>query len=264
MCTVTVLRGGDLLRVMCNRDERRQRPGAHPPFITIAGGQRVIAPQDPVGPGTWIAANSAGVVLAILNESRAADGQPLQNHRDALRSRGLVIPALVDAVSLEDVAFRMEDIAPAAFAPFRLIVADHVEVAEFTVRAGQWQARMHRTNQPLLFTSSSLGDALVDGPRRLLFEQVLSTQGLTADDSAARQDGFHAHRWRDRPAVSVHMSRPDACTVSTTTVEVTSRHVRMLYAAAHCLAGTPVGLAIDRDHAGNAAPRGTRRQHAAV
>jgi hypothetical protein len=255
MCTVTVLRNGDTLRVACNRDERRERPLAHPPFITLADGVQVLTPQDPQGRGTWIAASSSGLVFALLN-AHSPGAPPAQ----APRSRGLVIPALVHALSLEEVAFRVADLPAEQFAPFRLVVADLLHASEFVFEEGEWRAVMHRLAHPLLFTSSSLGDVIVEGPRRLLFEQMFATRASWTP--AAQQDAFHAHRWRDRPAVSVHMSRPDACTVSTTTVEVTARQVRMLYKPAHCAAGTPVGLVIDRRDV-TAAPR-TCRQYARV
>lgn len=256
MCTVTVLRAGEMLRVACNRDERRDRPAAHPPFITWAGDLQVLTPQDPQGRGTWAAANGAGLVFALLNEHRelAVGG------RGRLRSRGLVIPAVADAATLEEVAIQLDDVRPELFGPFRLLAADSHHVVEFSARGGRLTPALHQIDRPLLFTSSSLGDALVDGPRRMLFEQMLDTPW----DLAAQQDAFHAHRWRDRPAVSVHMSRPDACTVSTTTVEVTDRDVRMLYHPAHFCGGTPVGLVIDRQDVGHASARRPRREYAAV
>jgi hypothetical protein len=254
MCTLTVLRAGNMLRVACNRDERRDRPVAHPPFITRAGALQVLTPQDPRGRGTWIAANSAGLVFALLNANPARMGAIAE------RSRGLVIPSIVESATLEDVAHRIHDVRPCEFAPFRLLATDAFEVAEFVACDGEWRARSHDTSTPLLFTSSSLGDAIVEGPRRALFDQ---TFGICSD-IAAQQDAFHSHRWRDRPAVSVHMSRPDAATVSTTTVEVTSRQVRMLYQPAHFPAGTPVGLIIDRQDVQSASALGPRREYAAV
>jgi hypothetical protein len=262
VCTVTIVRSGDWLRVACNRDERRDRRAAHPPFITRAGDLRVLAPQDPQGCGTWIAANSAGLVFAVLNvnEIGVAPGA-------AVRSRGLVIPSIADAATVEEVVLRVDRVSFQEYPPFRLVVADRFRAAEFvrTHATGRLQRlEVHRLDRPLLFTSSSLGDAVVDAPRRLLFEQICgSTVGLCRD-IVARQDAFHAHRWRDRPAVSVHMSRPDACTVSTTIVEVTERDVRMVYSPAHCDAGTPAGLVIERQHAGNLPAHRPRRQHAAV
>jgi hypothetical protein len=221
MCTVTVVRAGGRLRLACNRDERRDRVAAHPPFITRAGGLRVLTPEDPQGRGTWIAANGAGLVFALLNvnDGPASSGVPT-------RSRGAVIPSLADAATLHDAVLRLEGAPASCFAPFRLLVADVFQVAELVraVRADTVEiVQLHRIDRPLLFTSSSLGDAIVEGPRRLLFEQMFEAAPEGFSEMAARQDAFHAHRWRDRPAVSVHMSRPDACTVSTAVVEITRR-----------------------------------------
>lgn len=255
MCTVTVVRDAAGLRVACNRDESRQRREAHPPHITRAGRLLVLTPQDPDGGGTWIAANSAGLVFALLNVhtgERSPGGV----------SRGRVIPMLVEAESLDDAVCRMVALPVGSFAPFRLVVADDEDAVAVRVVNGIRDLRVLATETPLLFTSSSLGDALVDGPRRALFEQMV--ERAAPRERSARQDAFHAHRWRDRPAVSVHMSRPDACTVSTTIVETTPREVRMVYHQRYCDPGTPVGLIIDRREVHDDASRRTRGQHAAV
>jgi Transport and Golgi organisation 2 len=262
MCTVTVVRAGGLLRVACNRDESRQRPAAYAPFITRAGAQQVLTPQDPQGRGTWIAASSAGIVFALLNVNSIATTPSSQ-----FRSRGLIIPALAGCSSIDEIAWGVEDIRQEPFAPCRLIAADDAVVVVVSIGTGQREVEVYPVAQPLLFTTSSLGDALVDGPRRLLFEQMIpSTAGRArgARDLAAQQDAFHAHRWRDRPAVSVHMSRPDACTVSTTVVEVSADEVRMVYQPSFCDAGTPVGLIISRQQGDRDAASRSCREYAAV
>jgi hypothetical protein len=255
MCTVTIVRVGGMLRIACNRDERRERAAAHPPFIATAGRLQIIAPQDPQGGGTWFAVNSAGMVFALLN----AEGT--RPRAAPCRSRGLVIPAVAHAASFAEVSRAFDHIELAGLAPFRLLaVHDHGALEIVAGEAGR-SVRRHAVSQPLLFTSSSLGDALVEGPRRALFDQMLRAP---AADPAAHQDAFHAHRWRDRPAVSVHMSRPDACTVSTAIAEVTARTVCMTYLPAHDSAGTHVGLAIHRQDTANDAAHWPCGEHAAV
>jgi len=81
-------------------------------------------------------------------------------------------------------------------------------------------------DRPVMFTSSGLGDARVEGPRRELFHDWFG------DDPAqwpAQQDAFHRHRWPDRPELSVCMSREDARSVSLTVVEVTAAGVSLTY-----------------------------------
>jgi hypothetical protein len=262
MCTVTVVRAEGLLRVACNRDESRQRPAAYAPFITRAGALKVLTPQDPQGGGTWVAANSAGIVFALLNVNSIPTASSSQ-----YRSRGLIIPMVAECSSMDEIALGVDNIRQEPFAPCRLLVADQDVVVVLSIGTGRREIEVYPVAHPLLFTSSRLGDALVDGPRRLLFEQMIPLIGCRAGnerDLAAQQDAFHAHRWRDRPAVSVHMSRPEACTVSTTVVEVTADEVRMVYQPSFCDAGTPVGLIISRQESDSDAPSRSCRDYAAV
>lgn len=255
MCTVTIIRAGEMVRVAANRDEMRRRPPAHVPFIVRTGAQQAIMPQDPQGGGTWIAVNTSGLVFALLNYH---DGAAF-NCSSSTPSRGLIIPSLTDCASIDEVTERMDILGEAGFAPCRLVVVSDHRVLEVVVSNGTVRADARRSDvRPLMFASSDLGDVVVDGPRRALFDRMMN------GDLVGQQDAFHAHRWRDRPALSVHMSRPEACTVSTTVVEVTPRDVRMAYSAAHCDAGIAVGLVLDRQRTDHAASLGPRREHAAV
>jgi len=76
-----------------------------------------------------------------------------------------------------------------------------------------------------MFTSSSLGDALVEPPRTRLFEQLV----LADDDWLRGQIRFHRHRWVRRPEISIDMAREDATTVSRTTIDVTSTTIELEY-----------------------------------
>jgi hypothetical protein len=69
----------------------------------------------------------------------------------------------------------------------------------------------------LMRTSSSLGDGLVEPPRRKLFNQMMRT---SAAERLRAQDRFHAHTWPRRPELGVLMSRPDARTVSRTVCDI--------------------------------------------
>jgi len=76
-----------------------------------------------------------------------------------------------------------------------------------------------------MFTSSSLGDVLVEPPRRELLERLV----LAAGDWLHGQARFHRHRWTSRPEISVNMAREDAATVSRTTIDVTSSTIDLAY-----------------------------------
>src|SRR5262249_12632394 len=81
--------------------------------------------------------------------------------------------------------------------------------------------------EPFLFTSSGLGDHLVEEPRRQLFAEAM---GHSANPDA--QDLFHRHEWPDRSHLSVCMRRSDARTVSHTLVVLTERAGLLTYHAA--------------------------------
>ncbi len=219
------------VRLACNRDELRTRAAALPPALRVCGARRALMPIDPLSGGTWIAANDAGLAATLLN---VYDGVSVRPGSDAAhaerpgehRSRGTLIPPLMALDSFEVAQQACAAIPPRCYMPFRLILFDLQRVAEFvsdgTTLIGSC---MPRGDRPLLFTSSGLGDAVVTGPRRALFEQFFSS----ADDWPAQQDAFHRHSWPERRHLSVCMERREARTVSQTLVEIDARQVRMTY-----------------------------------
>jgi hypothetical protein len=113
-----------------------------------------------------------------------------------------------------------------AFEPFRALVVHAGRLAVATAQAnGTLQLTVRPLDAPVLFTSSSLGDAVVEPPRRRLFERmVLRAHGGWLDGQAR----FHDHQWLQRPDISVRMERADALTVSRTRIDVTRdcRHLQ--------------------------------------
>ena len=224
MCTVSVIKRSGLLRLVSNRDERRTRPTALPPAVSHADGLRIIAPTDPASQGTWIACSEIGLAIALLNVN-----PPEADARVPPRSRGTIIPTLIGSRSLDEVATRADGIERDGYPPYRLVAihageGDVLEVAPMSGVIRRWPL-----DAPRMFTSSGLGDHHVERPRRQLFEETV----LPGDpaDWRERQDRFHAHRWRDRLSVSVHMARAEAWTVSRTAIEIDDARVVMSYAA---------------------------------
>ena len=80
-------------------------------------------------------------------------------------------------------------------------------------------------SHPLLFTSSSLGDEMVEGPRRRLFESLV----LEERAAALGQFRYHRTQWTARPDISVLMARVDARTVSRTVIDVSSGEASLHY-----------------------------------
>jgi transport and Golgi organization protein 2 len=225
MCTVTVVPREGGVRVLSNRDELRTRPLALPPRIHHLGQRRAAFPMDPQGGGTWIGVNDAGVVVALLNANPTT--RPSGN--DATRSRGHIVLDLLQCESLRHAIAGAENLDPRPFGPFRVVIVhrDRVAVAA-SCRTAPIRCSEGPLVGPLLFTSSSLGDALVTGPRQRLFERIVirSRAGWLAG-----QRRFHQHRWPRRPEISVRMERRDALTVSRTTIDITHRERRVSYEA---------------------------------
>jgi hypothetical protein len=212
MCTVSVIPplAGRGLRAVVNRDERRTRPVAWGPQLSHRAVVPVVAPVDSESLGTWVAVSGAGLVYALLNLNRDLDprfGAPKM-------SRGHVIPLLAGAYDYAHATGRLKALDLEQFGPFRLVITDGVSVA-----LSQWNGRRlelenSALRRPLIVSSSSLGDDLVESPRRALFEALLGED----TDPWRAQDRLHAHAWPDRRHISVMMSRINARTVSRTAI----------------------------------------------
>lgn len=218
MCTLSVIAspGRDALRLMMNRDERRLRPVAQPPVPRITPIGTVVWPTDPVSGGSWIATNDAGLTLAVMNVNGART--PVDTP-----SRGTLVPLLASCRSIDELTARWLTLDTAVFAPFRLIAVTLRTLAVF--EGGVRDPDVTPVGRAHVFSSSSLGDDLVAGPRRQLLADLLRREA----DPWMAQTRFHQHAWPDRRHLSVMMSRADACTVSCTEVVLASEAAIMTY-----------------------------------
>ena len=85
------------------------------------------------------------------------------------------------------------------YAPFRLVLVARRRDRRMLCGDGDGRSSGRRPalDDPVLFTSSGLGDHLVEGPRR---RPVRSAARLAGRRGLGRQDAFHRHRWPDRAA----------------------------------------------------------------
>ena len=225
MCTVTIVptgaRDAGAFRMACSRDELHGRAPAQPPQTRTIDNQRVLMPIDPASNGTWVGVNQSGLALTLLNYN------PTDPPIGRDRSRGTVIPLLLNARTVGDVVALASEVERERMMPFRLVACDgetlllwrsteSIEQAE----AGPW------SRSPVMFTSSGLGDHMVEGPRRELFDTWFAVDATTYTD---RQLAYHQHRWLGREHLSVAMHRDDARTVSYTTVTVDADRIAMIY-----------------------------------
>jgi hypothetical protein len=229
MCTLSILAPSPGTFVLAfNRDEHPSRPEIPPSIQTCTArpgsarpsAGRFIAPGDGLALGTWVGVNDAGLAFALLNRNEPGLPERLSDGT----SRGSIVPSIADAVSLDDVAERLERIASGVTRGFRLIVSDGTSVLEATGPVGVAIAPL---DAPFIRTSSGLGDHLVRGPRTELFSRMVIDID-PADRTLAQRD-FHLHRWPDRTWASVLMDRDLARTVSQTRIEVDAHRVRLAH-----------------------------------
>ena len=225
MCTVTIVptgaRDAGAFRMACSRDEHHGRPPAQPPQQRAIHGMQTLLPIDPVSDGTWVGVNAHGLALTLLNYNL------VDPPSDRDQSRGSVIPRLLSASSVDEVAQLAASVQASRMMPFRLVACDGRSVMLWRSTEPIEQAEvLPWSGEPMMWTSSGLGDHFVEAPRRALFESRFG------DDPAAHLDeqaAFHRHQWPGREHLSVCMHRDDACTVSYTLVDVDPTNVTMTY-----------------------------------
>lgn len=227
MCTVTIVpiasgSDGDAgFRMACSRDESHGRPPAVPPQSKTIDGVNTLMPIDPGSGGTWVGVNGHGLALTLLNYNLPDP----PTGRD--RSRGLVIPALLGAASVDEVVELAGPIERERMMPFRLVACDGRRVLLWRGTEPIAQAEVTQwSGEPMMWTSSGLGDHLVEGPRRELFD---SWFGDAPGELLEQQAALHRHQWPGREHLSVCMHREDACTVSYTTIDIVADRITMTY-----------------------------------
>lgn len=240
MCTVTWLRtdDGSSYDLFCNRDERHERAEAEPPAVHEHGGVRFLAPTDPDGGGTWIAANEHGLALCLLN-GYAADDDLLPS--SAFTSRGLLVRELATSRTSRDVFERLGARELASFRSFRLLLLS----AQGPARAAVWnRAAAELTDgQPAIpLISCPVRTDEVRAARRATLEALVAERGVL-DTEVLEQ--FHRSRHPEGWIWSVAMQHDRAATRSLTRVQVTGRDVRMTYSPGRpgdAVAGPTIGL----------------------
>lgn len=221
MCTVSIVPRTTGLRLVCNRDERLARPVADPPRLRRVADARVIWPRDPASGGTWIGANDRGIALALLNRNPVS--RPARSRGTV--SRGTIIPRLLRFREFSSVVASAGALPAGQYEPFTLLVLRERLLAVIANVNGHMTTTSTEVSRPLVFTSSSLGDHLVDAPRRALFDSLVA-QSIAP---LAGQTLFHRHQWPGHREISVLMSRADAATVSRTTLDLTKTTISMRY-----------------------------------
>lgn len=212
MCTVTLVPHASGIRMMCNRDERRNRARARPPERTSIADRTAVFPVDPEGGGTWIGVNDAGVAVALLNRPEAAVPRRVR----AFRSRGGIVTRLLRYPRLSALADALATLDAGLYRPFQIVAVQERRAISARSIGGAVAVEIADASVALMFTSSSVQHRRAEAARQALFaDLVVRARG----NRLRAQAHFHRHRWLSDPEISVDMARPDARTVSRTTVD---------------------------------------------
>jgi hypothetical protein len=220
MCTLTIVTRNDMYLMAMNRDEKIARGKGFPPEIHEFEGVKAIYPNDGDG-GTWFATNEYGIALALLNWN---DVTPHSIDHKA-RSRGQVIPALIDSRSLSDLHAVFDVSNFKGMMPFRLvgIFPSEQEIWEWRWDSRQLGFQTHMWESRHWF-SSSLSD-----------DRAGNLRGATCRNAEHESDTgsvpwlrrLHASHGVGPGPFSLCVHREDVKTLSYSEIMVTPGHVQM-------------------------------------
>lgn len=226
MCTASWLTQDARLHLFFNRDELTTREPALPPEERSHRGTRYVAPTDPRGGGTWIAAavqeGGRGAAFALLNKSGGtAPAAPL--------SRGRLIPELLAWRGPVEVEAALRASALERYAPFRLLALWRAPAAAVALDWDGATLGAQLLDPGLgLLASSGLGDERAFERRGALWRRRRDAAPAWGPDD---HRAFHREHAPRRGAWSVCVHRRDAASVSYTEIELGAEGAALRYFA---------------------------------
>ena len=200
-------RTADSYGVFFNRDERKTRQRADPPFQWPGG---FLAPLDPESRGTWLAVNRSGLILALLN--RWHEGG------NGCRSRGHLIPELASCRNTGEVSDKLDSHDVLDYSPFTLLAMDSESILKW-----DWDSlKLTSETASAPITSSSFRFPEVRARREQVYTDMVGDQPLPSQLA-----DYHAES--DADAFSIRMLRDDAQTWSRSRIEVLPEEARWEY-----------------------------------
>jgi hypothetical protein len=176
MCTVTYipLPGGVLLS--SNRDEDPGRKRALPPAIHSIGGSDILFPRDGEANGTWIAINSHGDFVVLLNGGFVKHERKAGAYR---YSRGIIVRDMM--ASAEPVLY-WKTVNLYNIEPFTLVVYSGQLLYHFTWTGFEKITSTPETNKIHMWSSATLYDEVVRQKREAVFKDYYLKRGVTCID----------------------------------------------------------------------------------
>jgi hypothetical protein len=255
MCTVTWAYHDEGYRLLFNRDEKRTRKAALAPLLVEREGVRYVSPVDGDAGGTWIGTNEFGVSACLLNGGNlsgktgpafeAGPAGKAEHLESPLKSRGFVLPDVLTRPCLQEIRSFLRRTDLSSYAPFTLAALEPSQPAFVFEWSGSERIFEDRAGSHSIVTSSSFDSGAVRAGRLAQYRQVFGSAATVDPDSAL---AFHRSHTPSRSAYSVCMHRPDAVTVSFSTISVTRSSVVFDYFAQPpcCEDNAPVSVSLPR------------------
>lgn len=222
MCTLTFVPSKDGYIAGMNRDELLTRPSAALPQVHERDGMEIAYPQES-SRGTWIACNSQGNLLALLNWNDVDNTSTGEKRK----TRGSVIPELISETNLIATDSHYQHLNLDGVFPFRLV---GIFWKERTINEWRWDGA---GKQKLQFPwgrkhwfSSSLSDASAERERGRICEAGASDSAV---GSKAWLRNLHRSHVHTPGPFSICVHRPDAATVSYTEIRCNGSLISMSY-----------------------------------
>ena len=218
MCTVSYIPTADGFFLTSNRDEKKTRSNAIHPTVYHKGDFKIIYPKDPDGKGTWIAINTKGVAVVLLN------GAFVKHESKSFyqKSRGLVLLEVINAHNPKDEIAKM---VLEGIEPFTLIICNFRSLTEF-----RWDGVLkHLKNldpkKASIWSSSTLYDEQAVLKRTGWFENWQSLKPFPLEKEIV---DFHHFEGEDCFEGLV-VNRENVKTVSVTCVALKDEKISMTY-----------------------------------
>ncbi|ERS81046.1 hypothetical protein Q672_06955 [Marinobacter sp. EVN1] len=239
MCTLSWQYSPAGLDLFFNRDESLQRPEAGPPVVECRDGVSTVMPKDPLGGGTWIAANSQGLIVALLNNYRYPSRVPAVK----ATSRGLLVRHLSSARTVAEVRELLWGETLSRYPPFILLAFNTQPCGPIK---WEWTGELLKETRDLAGTtisSSSLMPRVVPALRRYLVR--LAMKHCEPGRAVGRLMDLHQNKHGWPESVAIAMKRKGRATVSMSHIRVTDTDVTFRYwpgfpGSNNCAAGVSV------------------------
>lgn len=224
MCTVSFIPCTDSEYLFgSNRDELKSRSKAD--FPDWRNEKSWFGPLDSKAGGTWFGINRHGTAASLINNYQGKN--PLLVDNKNAKSRGLIIPAVLQLSSKSAVSDYITSLTIQDFNPFELIMVFQDPMSLVRWSWNGKQVSIH--NEPLvpqIWISSGKSLDIVTQNRLAVFVDWCQKY---SEPTLIDLREFHCSQYPERGALSVAMHQEIVQTVSTTLAHVKKNRITMDY-----------------------------------